>query len=98
MHWRIQGANLEAPACPPSPERGISCLLPPPPKLQKNFFSFESEFGSIPKNSGLNLWSFSFGGTLGQDPAPSCPPPLKPVSGSASVKNVCLYLCHAQAG
>ena len=77
--------------CPPSQgHQGPSCLLPPPPSSQKAFilyfYFFESEFGTIPKNGGLNPWSYLFWGTLGWDPAPSCPsPPLKPEAGSAGV-------------
>ena len=50
---------------------------------EKAFIFFESEFGSIPKISGLNPWSFQFWGILGWDPAPS-PPTLIPAAGSAS--------------
>ena len=47
----------------------------PPKSSQKVLFItfFESEFGSIPKNSGSNPWSFQFWGTL-VGPAPSSPP------------------------
>ena len=59
------GGSRGKPAMPPKAQKGVpSCLLPPPPKLPKIFcfyvFFFESEFGSIPKNSGLNPWSIQF--------------------------------------
>ena len=41
---------------------------------------FESEFGLVPKNSGLNLWRLQFWGTLAWIPSPSqrpLPPPQK---------------------
>ena len=64
-----------------SPERGPSCLLPP--KTPKNLlfllfiFFFESEFGSILKNSGLNPWSFEFWRLPRLEPrAKLHPPPL----------------------
>ena len=75
------------PAMPPSPGREPSCLLAPQ-KLPKSFYYFfESEFGSIPKNGGLNPWSFQFLGyhRLGPRTKLPPPPPLKPVAGSASV-------------
>ena len=87
-HWRTQGGN---PAMPPKPRpSGAIMSFAPPPSSQKAFilyfYFFESEFGTIPKNGGLNPWSYLFWGTLGWDPAPSCPsPPLKPEAGSAGV-------------
>ena len=45
-----------------------------PPKGLKKLFS-KVNWGPSPKNSLLNPWSFQLGGTLGWDPAPSCPPP-----------------------
>ena len=49
-----------------------------PQKLPKKLvflFSFGSEFGSIPKNSGLNPWSFQFWGYPRLGPRPKLPPP-----------------------
>ena len=68
--------------------RGTIMSFAPPPKLPKSFYFvlflfFESEFGSIPKNSGLNPWSIEFWRYPRLEPAPSCPP-LKPAAGSAS--------------
>ena len=66
-----------------------SCLLPCPLKLQKSFYFllfifFESEFGSIQKNSGLNPWSFEFWQYPRLEPRAKLPLPLKPAAGSAS--------------
>ena len=48
-------------------------------------FFLESEFGSIPKNSELNPWSFQFWGYPRLGPRPKLfPPPLKLAAGSAS--------------
>ena len=73
---------------PPKAQEGAIMSFGPP-KLPKSFYFlwfifFESEFGSIPKNSGLNPWSFEFWRYPRLEPAPSCPPPLKPAAGSAS--------------
>ena len=57
-----------------------------PPKAPKKNFFFESEFASIPKNSGLNPWSFQFWGHPRLGPRAKLPPPLKPAAGSASVR------------
>ena len=65
LHWRIQGGGATRPWPPIAKEGGI-IKLP---------IFLEREFGSIPKNSGLNRWSFQFWGTPGWDPAPGCPPP-----------------------
>ena len=51
-----------------------------PPKLPKSFYVslfifFESEFGSIPKNSGLNPWSFEFWRYPRLEPRAKLPPP-----------------------
>ena len=49
------------------------------------YIFFESEFGFLPKNSGLNPWRFQFWGTLAWVPSPSRPhPPKKTTDGSAS--------------
>ena len=45
---------------------------------------FETEFGSIPKNSGLNPWGFQFWGYPRLGPRPKLAS-LKPAAGSASV-------------
>ena len=86
-HWRIQGGGNPAMAPPKAQEGGHHVFWPP--KLPKSFYFlwfifFESEFGSIPKNSGLNPWSFEFWRYPRLEPAPSCPSPLKPAAGSAS--------------
>ena len=50
---------------------GRHVFCPPPKKNSlKALFFFKSEFGSIPKNSGLNLWPFFFwgGGQIGGQP------------------------------
>ena len=86
VHWRIQGGGATRP-CPP---KAPSCVLTPPPKSSHFFYLFfsaiffESEFGSILKNSGLNPWSFQFWGYPRLEPRPNSPPPLKPAAGSAS--------------
>ena len=70
---------------PKAQEGGPSCLLPPkaPKKLLfLLFIFFESEFGSILKNSGLNSWSFEFWRYPRLEPrAKLHPPPLKPAAG-----------------
>ena len=70
------GGGNPAMAPPKAQEGGPSCLLPPkaPKKLLfLLFIFFESEFGSIPKNSGLNPWSFEFWRYPRLEPRP--PPP-----------------------
>ena len=48
-------------------------------KAPQKLYSFESEFGSVPKNCGLNPWSFQFWGYPRLVPSPKLPPPpLKP--------------------
>ena len=42
------------------------------------YIFFESEFGFLPENSGLNPWRFQFWGTLAWVPSPSRPHPLPP--------------------
>ena len=74
---------------PPKAQEEGHHVFCPPPKLPKSFYFlwfifFESEFGSIPKNSRLNPWSFEFWRYPRLVPAPSCPSPLKPAAGSAS--------------
>ena len=63
-HWRIQGGGPIWPWPPPKPRKGgpNGHLAPPQnPRFFRIFFEiifFESEFWPIPKNSGLNPWSF----------------------------------------
>ena len=75
---RRGGGNPTMPS--QSPGRGASCLLPP--KSSPKTFS-GSEFGSTPKNSGLNPWSFQFWGYPRLGPHTKLAP-LKPAAGSAS--------------
>ena len=59
-----------------SPGRGIMSFAPPPPKKKKLPKTFFRKWIWVNlENSGLNPLSFQFGGTLGWDPIPSCPPP-----------------------
>ena len=91
-HWRIQEGgqpgdwlgNRDWPCPPNAQEGGHNVYCPPQQKLPKSFIFFKNEFGSIPKNSGLNLWSSQFWGTLGWDLVPSPPPPLNPAAGLAN--------------
>ena len=74
---------------PPKAQEGAIMSFAPP-KLPKNFYFLllifsEIEFGSIPKNSGLNAWSFEFWRYPRLEPhAKLPPPPLQPATGSAS--------------
>ena len=75
-HWRIQGGATWS--WPRKPRKEASCLLPPPQKAPEKLlflFYFESKFETIPKIVYYFRGVFSFGGTLGLDPAPSSPPP-----------------------
>ena len=87
LNWRIQRGGGNLTMAPQSPGRRSSCLLALQ-KLPKSFYFyfFESEFGSIPKNSGLTPWNFQFLGYPRLEPRARFPPPpsLKPAAGSAS--------------
>ena len=72
--------------CPQSPGTGASCLLSPPQSSQKAFIFFESKFGSIQKNGGLNPWSFQFWGHTRLGPRAKLVP-LKPTAGPASANS-----------
>ena len=81
---------------PPKAQEGGHHVFWPPKSPKKLLFLwfifFESEFGSIPKNSGLNPWSFEFWRYPRLEPAPSCPsPPLKPAAGSTSDDGFLLF-------
>ena len=61
-------------------------------KLLKSFYFLffilsKVNLFSSQKIVGYICGVFSFGGTLGWDPAPDCPPPLKPAAGSAGVRS-----------
>ena len=80
VHWRILGGGTIRP-CPQSPGRGTIMSFAPPPKKKsshKTFFYFflKMTLGPSKKRVGWIRGVFSFGGILGWDPAPSCPPPL----------------------
>ena len=74
---------------PPKTQEGGHHVFCPPKAPKKlllfivHFFRAKVNLGSS-KNSGLNPWSFEFWRYPRLEPAPSCPPPLKPAAGSAS--------------
>ena len=66
-----------------SPKRGVVTFVTFSSLFRPNYKSlllfFESELGTLPKNSGLNSCGvFSFGGTLAWVPSPSRPLPPPP--------------------
>ena len=71
---------------PPKAQEGGAIMSFAPQSSQKAFifycsFFFESEFGSIPKNSGLNSWSFEFWRYPRLEPRAKLHPPPPPKTG-----------------
>ena len=65
-----------------------------PPKAPKKllfllFIFVESEFGSIPKNSGLNPWSFEFWRCPRLESRAKLPPPKKKLAAGSASDDTC---------
>ena len=79
-HWWIQGGGQPG-HDPPKPRQGTIMSFAPPPKLPKSCFLSKVNLCPSQKTVGSIRGVFSFGGTLGWDPAPSCPPPPSKTGG-----------------